>query len=251
MGEMVMIGDAGDLPAYLAVPSTPGPWPGVVVLHEIFGLDDAIRAHADRMAAMGYLALAPDLMAWGSRMQCIVAAFRSLRTGTGRAFDDIARSRQWLLDDPRCAGDVGVIGFCLGGGFALAILGEGYAVAAPNYGQLPRDLERLEGACPVVASYGGRDMSLPRAAKKLKTELDARGIPNDVKEYAQAGHSFHNPSPANLGWWTVPVSRLLMRVGSDPVAAQDSWARIEEFFGQYLPTGSPEDRGLPGGQAPS
>ena len=114
MGEMVMIGDAGDLPAYLAVPSTPGPWPGVVVLHEIFGLDDAIRAHADRMAAMGYLALAPDLMAWGSRMQCIVAAFRSLRTGSGRAFDDIARSRQWLLDDPRCAGDVGVIGFCLG-----------------------------------------------------------------------------------------------------------------------------------------
>ena len=231
MGEMVMIGDAGDLPAYLAVPSTPGPWPGVVVLHEIFGLDDAIRAHADRMAAMGYLALAPDLMAWGSRMQCIVAAFRSLRTGSGRAFDDIARSRQWLLDDPRCAGDVGVIGFCLGGGFALAILGE--------------------GACPVVASYGGRDLSLPRAAEKLKTELDARGIPNDVKEYAQAGHSFHNPSPANLGWWTVPVSRLLMRVGSDPVAAQDSWARIEEFFGQYLPTGSPEDRGLPGGQAPS
>ena len=65
MGEMTTV---GDLPAYRAVPAGEGPWPGLVLVHEIFGLDDEMRRHADRLAAMGYLVLAPDLLARGRRL---------------------------------------------------------------------------------------------------------------------------------------------------------------------------------------
>src|SRR5436309_8667607 len=102
----------GDLRGYLAAPEGAGPWPGVVVLHELFGLTDDIRAQADRFAAAGYLALAPDLYAWSNTPRCIVATLRSLVTGSGRAMDDIDHARRYLSEDPDCTGVVGVIGFC-------------------------------------------------------------------------------------------------------------------------------------------
>ena len=104
--------------AYLATPATGGPWPGLVVLHEAFGLTEDIRSIADRFAARGYLALAPDLFSWGMSARCLVASFRSIcraragRSTTSRPRDDVA-----ALDG--CNGQVGVIGFCMGGGFAL------------------------------------------------------------------------------------------------------------------------------------
>ena len=63
----------GSTTAYLAVPVTPGPWPGVVAIHEAFGLNDGIRAHADRLAALGYLALAPDLLVTAAYGQILSA----------------------------------------------------------------------------------------------------------------------------------------------------------------------------------
>ena len=107
--------------AYLAKPSTPPPWPGVVVLHEAFGLNDDIRSIADRFAGEGYLALAPDLFSWGLTARCLVAAFRAMMSGQGRAFDDIAAAHEYLAADSDCDGHIGVIGFCMGGGFALGV----------------------------------------------------------------------------------------------------------------------------------
>lgn len=100
-----------------------GPWPALVLVHEAFGLDDEMRRHADRLAAMGYLVLAPDLLARGRRMACLAQTFRALRRGRGRTFDDIEAVRDAALADPRCSGAVGVIEFCLGGGFALVLAG--------------------------------------------------------------------------------------------------------------------------------
>ena len=92
--------------------------------------------------------------------------------------------RAALLDDPACTGSVGVIGFCLGGGFALVLAGRpGWDAVAANYGALPQDLAALDGACPVVASYGGRDRYLRGAAATLETALAERGVEHDVKEY--------------------------------------------------------------------
>jgi carboxymethylenebutenolidase len=220
--------------AYLAVPEGSGPWPGVVVLHEAFGLDDVARRHTDRLAGMGYLALAPDLFTRGSRPSCLVATFRALRSGRGEAFTDIAAARATLLADPRCTGSVGVIGFCMGGGFALLLANRGYAAASVNYGQPPDDLGGvLAGACPVVASYGGRDRALRGAAARLEEVLTEEQVPHDVVEYPTAGHSFLNDRD-NAPWYVRPVSRLVLHAGPEPTAAAHAWGRIERFFGEHL-----------------
>ena len=74
----------GETAAYLAVPvGSPGPWPGVVVIHEAFGLNADIRGHADRLAALGYLALAPDLYGGKSWLRCIRSMISSCAPDRG------------------------------------------------------------------------------------------------------------------------------------------------------------------------
>ncbi len=224
----------GDLDAHLAVPSGDGPWPGLVLVHEAFGLDDTMRGLADRMAAARFLTLAPDLFSRGRRLACLLSSFGALRRGSGPAFDDIEAARSVLLADPRCSGRVGVIGFCLGGSFALALAGRpGWAASAANYGMLPSSPAALDDACPVVASYGGRDRTLRGAAERLELALEARGVPHDVREYPAAGHSFLNPT--ELGpWWSAPVIRFLLHAGPEPEAAADAWRRIDAFLAEHL-----------------
>lgn len=220
---------SGTLRGYLATPATPGPWPGVVVLHEIFGLTEDIRRQADRFAERGYLALAPDLYAWGAKGRCLVATLRSLATGNGRALGDIQDARRYLADREDCTGSVGVIGFCLGGGFALLVANDGFAAAAPNYGQPPRHLDlALQGSCPVVASYGEKDLMLRGAARKIEGALDRLGVPNDVKEYPGVKHGFLFEHTGKAS-----IAEPLM-VKYDAIAAADAWDRIFTFFDQQL-----------------
>jgi carboxymethylenebutenolidase len=222
----------GVMPGYLAVPpASPGPWPGVVVIHEVFGLNRDIRGHAERMAALGYLALAPDLFQGRPWMRCVAGAIRQLRAGTGPAFEAIDASRRWLAERPDCTGKTGVIGFCLGGGFALLCAPRGeFSAAAVNYGEVPEDAERvLAGSCPVVASYGSRDPMGAGPPKRLDEALTALGVPHDVRVYPGAGHSFMSQKPAALA----PLTRL-MRLDYQSSAAEDAWQRIFAFFGEYL-----------------
>lgn len=220
------------LTAYIARPETDEPRPGVVVVHEIFGLNDVLRRQADRMAAAGYLAIAPDLFSDGGPRRCLVSTFRSLATGNGKAFADIEASRQWLLDHPDCTGKVGVIGFCMGGAFALVTATRGFDVSSANYGMVPRDAEQaLAGACPIVASFGKWD-GLVGMAGKLERALTTLGIKHDVRTYPAAGHSFLNDAPVG----PAPLRPLMkvMRVGPEPIAAADAWRRIEAFFAEHL-----------------
>jgi carboxymethylenebutenolidase len=222
----------GLTPGYLAVPAgSQGPWPGLVVIHEVFGVNRDIRGHADRLAALGYLALAPDLYGGRPWVRCVQGAIRQLHAGTGPAFDALAESRRWLAERPDCTGKIGVIGFCLGGGFALLSAPRGeFSVAAVNYGEVPKDAERvLAGSCPVVASYGSRDPMGAGPPQRLSEALTALEVPHDVHVYPGAGHSFMSQKPAPLK----PLTRLA-RMDYDPVAADDAWRRISAFFGQYL-----------------
>src|ERR1700749_2146527 len=170
--------DGATLKAYLAIPAEAGPRPGVVVIQDALGLSRAIREHADRLASYGYLTVAPDLYTCGGMLRGVRATFRSLFSGQGQAYDDIERSRRWLLGRDDCSGRVGVIGFCMGGGFALMTANRGFDASAPNYGHLPKNLDAaLSGACPVVGSYGARDRMLKGAAAELEAALTERGIP--------------------------------------------------------------------------
>jgi carboxymethylenebutenolidase len=222
----------GATSAYLAVPvRVPGPWPGVVVIHEAFGLNADICGHADRLAALGYLALAPDLNDGKPWLRCIRGMIRQLRARSGPAFDALEACRGWLAERPDCTGKTGVIGFCLGGGFALLCAPRGqYSAAAVNYGEVPADAEAvLAGSCPIVASYGDRDPMGPAHPRRLEAALTALAVPHDMKVYPGVGHSFMSPKPAALA----PLTALV-RLKYDKEAAEDAWQRIFAFFGQYL-----------------
>lgn len=231
-------GGSRPLHAYLALPEGDGPWPGVVVIHEIMGLDAQTRRHADRLARAGYLALAVDLFSAGGRARCVVATMRALRRGAGRPCVDIVIAQEHLRADPRCTGKVGVIGFCMGGGFALLTAAAGFDAASANYGQIPADPDAaFDGVCPVVGSYGGRDLSLRGAAAALTSALERAGVEHDVKEYPGAGHAFLDDEP--FGPALVHPLLRVAGVGPDPDAAADAWRRIESFFATHLAEARP------------
>lgn len=219
------------LDGYLATPPVgDGPWPGVVVIHDAMGLADDTRQHADRFAAAGYLAVAPNLYTEGGAIRCLRATFTDLAHGTGPAFDDIAATRRWLADRPDCTGRIGIIGFCMGGGFALLGATRDFDAAAPNYGQLPDNLDEvMTDACPVVASYGGKDPGLAGAADRLERTLTTHGVPHDVKEYPDAGHSFMDRHDLPLA-----VLDLVPGLRYHHPSAEDAWRRILAFFATHL-----------------
>jgi carboxymethylenebutenolidase len=224
-----------ELKAYLAVPPGEGPWPGVVVVMDALGLGDDIRQQADILAAAGYLAFAPDLYS-GRGPKCVIATLQASRSGHGEAYEDIEAARQWLAARADCTGQIGIIGFCMGGGFALLSAPRyDFRAASVNYGEVPDDaVQRLAGACPVVASYGRRDPVLRGRAAKLESALQTLGIAHDVKEYPNAGHSFMNRiagPPINQGLKFIALNY-------HHPSAEDSWRRILSFFDTHLRDGA-------------
>ena len=174
----------------LAVPAGEGPWPAVVMVYEAFGLTDVMKRQVDRMAAAGFLVLMPDIFVDGGPRKCLRSTFQAITSGHGRVWVDVEAARSYLVARSDCTGKVGLIGFCMGGGFALvAAADRGFDAVSANYGRLPDDMATVfEGACPIVGSYGGRDRWLRGSGAKLGAALEAKGIPHDVKEYPTAGH---------------------------------------------------------------
>lgn len=233
MPEMSYPTADGPVPGYLAVPSGgAGPWPGVVVIHELFGLNGDIRGKADELAEHGYLALAPDLYRGQHWSRCTRAIFQQLRARTGPAFTALEAARDAVASRPDCTGRTGVIGFCMGGGFALLCAPrEGFSAASVNYGEVPADAETvLAGACPIVASFGGRDFGPAKTfPERLSRALVTLDVPHDVKSYPGSGHRFMSQS-SGMG----AVMARVTGMSYQRADAQDSWERIYAFFARYL-----------------
>jgi carboxymethylenebutenolidase len=228
-GEQFTCSDGFTMSAYVTRAKRPGKIPGVVFIYEAFGMNDEMARVADELAAEGYAVMLPDLFDRGSWFSCVRKLMKDLKAGSGTGVQDLIDARSWLAQqDYVDSGKIGVMGLCMGGGFALVLAKTGlFQASAPFYGQVP---ETLDGICPVVASYGGRDKMLVKDAARLEKELPQLGVPYDLKIYPHAGHSFMN-RPAN---GLVKLLGGAFGAGYRPEAAADAKRRLASFFKAHL-----------------
>lgn len=214
------------LSGVLARPDGEGPFPAVVIIHEIFGLNENMRDIARRFAEAGYVALAVDLFAGRNRVICMFRFFGQLQRNplNNSSVDALKASLTYLtgqqgVDPVR----LGAIGFCMGGGFATAwaCTDNRLKVVAPFYGVTPKPIEAVKRSCPVVGSYPSGDFTTPQA-RKLDEALERYHIPHDIKIYPGTRHSFFN-------------DRLRTY---NAEAAQDAWQRVLAFFSEHMGTGT-------------
>jgi carboxymethylenebutenolidase len=224
--------DGSPNPAVLALPDGEGPVPGVVVVHDITGFRADTRRHCARFAAEGFAAAAPDLY-MGGRPSCVVRTLTSLLRGEGEGLQVIEATRAALAAHPRVDPDrIGIIGFCMGGGFALMAAADGpYAVAGPFYGTVPRSAERLRGLCPTLAQFGQQDLAFRSHAARLGRHLEALGIEHELVMHEGVGHSFMNAHEDPL----FSLGRLTpLRARHDAAVEADAWARLLRWFRAHL-----------------
>ena len=151
-------------------------------------------------------------------MRCISATMRAYSARSGRPFELIEAARQALLADPRCTGQVGVIGFCMGGGFALLVASDGFDVASVNYGEVPEDAaELLRGRLP---DRGQLRRPGPAAASRTWPGCEAALAERQIR--SMTSRCIPRPGTASCNHATertAPCSGPLMKVshvGPDP-----------------------------------
>lgn len=234
MGESVFVSVNGHAhEAHLVVPQiSKATFPGVVVIHDIVGFTPDLRRHCERFADAGYAAIGPDLYR-GGHPSCVVKVLSSMATGSGFAYRVVDAARAFLAARADVDADrIGVVGFCMGGGFALiAAADQSFAVAAPFYGAVPKSASRLRGICPTIAQYGAEDTVYLSHARRLASHLEELGIEHEVHIYEGVGHSFMNDHRdrrlARMARHT-PIHAFY-----DPATEGRAWAALLDFFERH------------------
>jgi len=226
-GEEVVYATVAGKPVrgYLARPkASKGPLPGLIVIHEWWGLNDNIRGMAKRLAGEGYTALAVDLYGgqhaetpdkakelMGAAMQDTAAALDNLKQAYG------------FLETKEKAPKIGVIGWCFGGGWSLQtalLLPDKIKATVIYYGHPETDKAKLATLkMPILGLYGAKDQAIPVAsARGLEKDLKELGKDAEFHIYDDADHAFANPSGGNY----------------NAKDADDAWRRTTAFLKKNL-----------------
>jgi carboxymethylenebutenolidase len=244
-GEMVSF-RAGDetVRAYLARPAAAGARPGVIVIHEWWGLNDQIKGVADRVARAGYVALAPDFYR-GKVTKDRGYAHEYMRgLSESRAVEIVKGAAAHLrsLDGARDR-KVATLGFCMGGRLSLAaaLKGTDLQAAVMFYGSVETAAEAVKPlACPLLGIFGREDGGIPvEEVEKFEAALESAGKTAEIQIYHGVGHAFFNENSPSF----------------DENMAHDAWERTKEFLARHL--GAPADPAeageapAPGGAAPA
>jgi carboxymethylenebutenolidase len=184
---------------------------GVVVIQEIFGLDEHVRRDVDRWAGLGFEAIAPSLydrrepgfLAHHDAEGMAAGIFHARATPLDQALADIAACRDYLA--PR--GKVCVVGYCYGGSLAwlAACKLDGLAAASSYYGSLVQANAALHPKCPTIIHLGRQDGGIPADAVKADVQAANPGVP--VYIYEDAGHGFNNESPERYSKESAELAR--------------------------------------------
>ena len=212
----------GMMESFFAKPESAGPFPGLVVIHEAFGLNDNIREIARRFAEQGYATLAVDLFSNRNRMVCMLQAFYGMlvRPLNNSTLFDLQAALAFLRRQEGVEMNrIGAVGFCMGGAYALqlAVTDQGMKAASVFYGANPKPLDAVAQACPIVGSYPDKDFTT-QAAQELEALLTNYNIPHDIKIYENTKHSFYSQQ----------------RTSFEVDASKDAWQRMLSFFSEHL-----------------
>jgi len=210
---------------YLAKPENDSiSTPGLIVIHEWWGLNDNIEAMTRRLAGEGYVALAVDLYngKTASRPDGAMKLMRKAMDNQQAGIENVKQAYRFLKDKEN-VGKTGVIGWCFGGGWSLQTalaLPDSIDATAIYYGHLvtdPNELKTLQ--MPIIGFFGGEDKSISKETiNTFKTTLDSMGKQVEIKVYPDANHAFANPSGTRY----------------NAEAASDAWKRTMTFFDKYL-----------------
>ena len=211
-----------EIQGYLAEPEDEEAKAGLIVIQEWWGLTDDIKEIADRYSVEGYLAFAPDLYHGQAATEPDEARKLAMSMERDIAAQEIDAAIAWMKAEHGLA-KVGCVGYCMGGGLTLAtaIRPSSNVDAVHVYygGGMPAAEQIATIKVPVLGSYGAEDAGIPvDQVDMLRATLEENGIPNDIKVYAGAEHSFFNDT----------------RPAYHESAAMDSWMKSVEWFEQYL-----------------
>ena len=230
--EQIRAHDGGEFPGHLALPEV-GSGPGMVVIQEIFGVNDYIKGACERLATLGYVALAPHLY-W--RLGPGIAIDEKEPDGLQRAFghvgrldfakagDDATAALEHLQGLPEVAGGkAGILGFCIGGGvsYMVAVLSNP-ATCVSYYGSAVPDALDLAGQvkCPILFHFGSADNYIPAEKQQAVKEAFAQHSGTEFHVHEGAGHAFDNHNAAMM---------------HHERAAREAWAETADFLKRTLP----------------
>jgi carboxymethylenebutenolidase len=210
---------------FLAVPNGNGPFPGVIVVQEWWGLDDHIKDVAQRFAREGFVALAPDLYHGKVTSEPNEAQKMMMSLNMPQASKELVKAADFLASRPEVAGrGIGAIGFCMGGGLSLTLATESERIkaAAPFYGGNPSPIDKVKNLHgPVLATYAEHDAWINESVRnELDSALnDAGVVQHEICVYPDTQHAFFNDTRPEV---------------HDREASKDAWQRVLALFRENL-----------------